>query len=247
MKTTKSGSFPPNLTPEIHSYSHFWIRNHQEEIKEKPPNLQYRAMEKSELAEIKALHKEWFPINYSDSLFDMIGGSLHSIVAIFDTRDYGGSESEIIVAGIVLFRLSLNASNNLLRCTYLWQDTYSAYIVTIGVVEELRGLGIASELISRCQSSCEEFTERPLYLYLHVAAYNYEAIPFYEKRGFLRADHISEHYYIDGKFYDAYLYVLYINHAKTPVLTVDNLVKLFKSVLNFSARVKSLFINKKYN
>ncbi|CAG9325173.1 unnamed protein product [Blepharisma stoltei] len=245
MKTTKSGSYPPSIIPELQSYSHFWIRNHLEEIKNKPPSIIYRPINKSELKEIKALHKEWFPINYSDALFDMIGSSLYSIAAVFDTKEYG--ESEIIFAGLILFRVSHNESNGFLRCTYFMQNTYSCYIITIGVIEELRCLGIGSELILRMQRQAESLIEMPLYIYLHVVVYNNEAIAFYERKGFIRAEHISDHYYIDGKFYDAYLYIFYINNAKTPIVTWENVGKMFKSIMHFPARVKSLFVNQKIN
>ena len=82
----------------------------------------------------------------------------------------------------------------------------SVYIRTLGVLEELRGRGVAKELVRRCITATS--AHRPLSLSLHVATYNHEAIPFYEHLGFRQWETVRDYYFIDGREYDAYLYVL---------------------------------------
>lgn len=35
--------------------------------------------------------------------------------------------------------------------SYLWNDTFAAYILTIGVINEMRGLGLATFLLNQLE------------------------------------------------------------------------------------------------
>lgn len=65
--------------------------------------------------------------------------------------------------------------------------------MTLGVVQELRGLGIGKALINMLDGIVE----------LHVVDYNHKAIGFYLKNGFEFQKKIPDYYEIFNKRYDA--------------------------------------------
>ena len=215
---TKSGSVPPSIIPKIHSFSHMWLRDHLEILQEPHLNIKYRPLELHEIEDAKALNEEFFPIQYTDSLYNSINISIFSIGA-FLYHDYYEEGIIPLLVGIILFRIVPNPSNAYLRCTYFMQTTFSAYVITIGVLEVLRGRGIAKTLIKKCINTCRIQEPTPLYLSLHVAEYNEEAIPFYEKLNFELVETIESHYYIEGDFYGALHYIYYFEETKKPILT----------------------------
>lgn len=229
---TKSGSFPPNLTPKVHSYSHMWIRDNPYILEDPYLNIQYRPLELDEIAEARAIQEELFPIHYSEALYNSINISIFSIGAFLYHKYYEEGEIPLLV-GVILFRIVPNPTNEYLRCTYFMQTTYSAYVITIGVLEVLRGRGIAKTLMEKCIEKCSISRPAPLYISLHVAEYNEEAIPFYEKLHFELVETIDSHYYIEGEYYGALYFIYYLPNAKKPLITWPNIAsvtgKIFKA------------------
>lgn len=104
-------------------------------------------------------------------------------MAVLDPSYYNIDYPKDIIIGIAAIRISVNRDNDYLRFTYYFSTTYSGYIATLGVVEPLRGMGVAKALYMECLRKCLEHPMRPSILYLHVATYNKHAIAFYEKLG----------------------------------------------------------------
>ena len=67
-----------------------------------------------------------------------------------------------------------------------------AYIQTIEVLSEYRGLGVGGELIGRAENSARDAAARAIWL--HVDAENGAAIRLYEAHGYTRKGR-EEHYY----------------------------------------------------
>lgn len=236
--TTQSGSFPPNLIPKVHSFSHKWIRSHRSVFETKPfPNIDYHEVTRSDLDEVISLHKEWFPVKYPDSLFGSIGISTNSIGAYLNITEF---RKPPLLIGIILFTISENLDNSQLSLTYFMQKTNSAYIISVGVIEELRGRGIASTLIQKCKEFCEKSALRPLFISLHVTVYNTQAIPLYEKIGFKRKARLQDHYIVNRVKYDSYLYMIYINNASEPILSLQNLIRVIRCLKKTSKKIKKL-------
>jgi ribosomal protein S18 acetylase RimI-like enzyme len=80
-----------------------------------------------------------------------------------------------------------------------------AYIMTIGVVDECRRLGLGTKLIDETVRILHRDFPQCSLLYLHVVTYNESAIRFYlnERNGFIRFNEIKDHYVIFEKNYDA--------------------------------------------
>lgn len=229
---TKSGSYPPNMVSQVHSFSHLWLRKHPEVLDSKFLDIRYKEIDTQDIPEVKNLQLELFPIQYSDSLYESVNKTIYSIGAYLYHEWYEEGLEPLLV-GLILFRIIRNESNEFLRYSYFLQETHSAYVITIGVLEELRGRGIAKSLINKSLEICRNAEPRPLYISLHVAEYNNEAIPFYEKLGFELKQKIDSHYMIEGEFYGAFLYIYYFQEAKKPILTWKNLTSTTKNFFKF--------------
>ena len=237
MKTC-SGAYPPGMLADVVSTSHIWVKRHLAELQANL-HLSFRPLEAGELEDCAHLHEEWFPINYTPHFFKEIGNSMLSIAAVITPSDYGDRETAEILAGLVVFRITPHLTLQYLRFSYFLSDVHSAYIATLGVVEELRGLGIGRELIIRCRDYCLSVPSQPQFLYLHVAGYNTEAMVFYERMGYTRTEHLRDHYYINGRNYDAFVYILYINGGKPPLLTLANAKQVIVSLWRLPSRLKT--------
>ena len=81
------------------------------------------------------------------------------------------------------------------------------YIMTLGVLDECRKLGIGSLLLERTYKEIAyNFNECEI-IYLHVVDYNQAAIKFYQKKNdfkYLKVE--KNHYEIFDKEYDAEIY-----------------------------------------
>ena len=239
---TRSGSFPPSVAPHVHSHSHVWVRTHLGQLQQ-DLRLTYRAVGAEDLAEVAALHKEWFPVTYLDSYFQTINGTSECIAAVVNPADYGDYDTgHDVIVGLIIYRFQSTRFNSYLRFTYLLSTTHSVYIATLGVLEELRGHGIAKELVRQCICQAETSICRPLYIHLHVAVYNEEAIPFYERLGFRRADTLRNYYHILGQPYDAYVYIYYINEAKPPLVVGETVIAAVRQFFRVPELIKSLFL-----
>ena len=94
--------------------------------------------------------------------------------------------------------------------------------MTIGVVNELRGKGIATEMINYIEQDCS-FDKTIQYIYLHVVEYNYSARKFYEKNDFINVISKPKYYNIENVKYDAILYLKYINDGQRPRTCLETL------------------------
>mgnify|MGYP001950191326 CR=1 FL=1 len=85
------------------------------------------------------------------------------------------------------------------------RQRHACYIMTIGVLDECRKLGLGTLLLNyTCQMVAEsEWTDTCEIIYLHVVTYNEIALKFYRKNGFSRLQVLKQHYEILGKPYDA--------------------------------------------
>lgn len=235
---THSGAYPPDMSAAVVSTSHIWVKQHLAALQANL-HLSFRPLDAGELADCADLHAEWFPINYTPHFFKEIGASMLSIAAVISPKDYGDKKTEEILAGLIVFRITPHLTLQYLRFTYLLSDVHSAYIATLGVVEELRSLGIGKELINRCRDYCLSAPSSPQFIYLHVAAYNAEAVAFYERVGYSRIQHLREHYNINGRNYDAYVYILYVNGGKSPLLTIANAKQAVVSLWRLPGKLKT--------
>jgi ribosomal protein S18 acetylase RimI-like enzyme len=86
----------------------------------------------------------------------------------------------------------------------------SVYIMTLGVVDELRSTGLARRLLQELYNFIAS-KPRIKMVTLHVVAYNKRAIAFYRKNGYRLLESITDHYHIMGKEYEGLKLGLFVN------------------------------------
>ena len=74
----------------------------------------------------------------------------------------------------------------------------AVYVMTLGVIDEMRSKGLAKRLLNKIV----EFTiaEQSIRMIgLHVVDYNKRALNFYKKNGFELLESLNDHYHIMGR------------------------------------------------
>ncbi|PKU70212.1 histone acetyltransferase MCC1 [Dendrobium catenatum] len=181
------------------------------------PTIIYRPIRPSDLQVLELIHASLFPVRYDiDFFLNVVNGLGIVSWGAVDVSRSDGHIDELI--GFVTTRINAvkeSEIQNLLRYDTTRNDQTLVYILTLGVVEQYRNLGIASSLVrevikyASSISSCRA-------VYLHVIAYNLPAIHFYQKMLFKLVRRLSKFYYINGYHYDAFLFVYYVNGGQSP-------------------------------
>ena len=226
-----SEAFPPNKKGrrekrDISSSSHMLLKD----TKLDPNNIIYKPLTKQDIEETKNLHKEWFPIKYSDEYFNTIfnskEGKYFSIGAFYNIINEETKEKKEIIIGLALcewivgsdyfFKVfgkesALEISKNINYIeevySYLKYDDYHCiYIMTIGVLDEFRKMKIGSNIVERIiniglsDNLC-------IGIFLDVIYYNYSAIKFYKRNEFKKVKTNKNYYNLNGTKYDAHVFL----------------------------------------
>lgn len=183
------------------------------------PDLQLRFLNPGDLPEVKRLCREWFPIEYPDTWYADITSTqkFYSIAAIFHGQIVG-----LVVAEIKEVRSLAKEDSEILPPSF-GKHCQIGYILSLGVVKEMRKQGIASFLL---ENLITHLTTGDNYInvkgvYLHVLTTNNAAITFYEHRGFRPHLFLPYYYAINGRRRDGFTYVLYLNGGHPPWSMLD--------------------------
>lgn len=209
-----------------------------------------RRLEDSDLPDVKDLEAEWFPFKYSDQFYTQIHDK-QNILAFgsfwkpaSNQGDIAKYSTEEILLGVIMVRYEanrtalnyVNKSTGVIQnlsccasfCNYLWNMcSVNAYIMTIGVIDEARRLGVASMLINHVVATIKSTRKDCIALALHVIEKNMTAIKCYEKNQFVHVFDVPNYYDILGKHYNGKYYIRHIGPAikinfqpeKAPLLT----------------------------
>jgi GNAT superfamily N-acetyltransferase len=119
----------------------------------------YRSVLSDDFAEIKRLHEEFFPVQYSDQFYvdacngkGMRGGSLYSTVAVHQRRIVGFALAQLLP-------YPEQTEDKDLFPDYQFTPTYACYILTLGIVDEFRRLGLGTALIRNCEDHAKTFED----------------------------------------------------------------------------------------
>ncbi|KAK4384738.1 Histone acetyltransferase MCC1 [Sesamum angolense] len=191
------------------------------------PNIAYRPIRPTDLVVLEKLHSELFPIRYESEFFHNVvnGREIVSWGAVDRSRPNAQSDELIgfITARIVSAKES--EIEDLLSFDSSKTDQTLVYILTLGVVESHRNLGIASALIHEVIKYASNLSTCRA-VYLHVISYNNSAILLYKKMSFQCVRRLYNFYFINGQHYDSYLFVYYVNGSRSPCSPLE-LVALF--------------------
>lgn len=177
----------------------------------------YRPIEPSDREILEQIHCDLFPIRYESEFFQNVvnGQDIVSWAAVDRNRPNGQSDELVgfVTARIVLAKES--EIGDMLRYDPSKPDQTLVYILTLGVVDGYRNLGIASSLIQKVVKYASSIPSCRA-VYLHVISYNDPAIRLYKKMSFQRVRRLQGFYLIGGQHYDSYLFVYYVNGGRSP-------------------------------
>lgn len=212
-----SHSFPPN-----YKNNNKYLAKVHSLVKKLPPDFDpsqvyYRPVQDlDELQEVKLLHKEWFPPNYPEEFYQqlLINKYYRSILALYDIENK--NQKITLVLGCITYEykeVDYDIVNFSISDWFM--EKRAIYILTFGVINEVRNKGIGSDLLRQLIKVGEE---DPLVkcVYLDVVAYNDIGVKCYQKNGFSYVCTQKNHYEIFGEEYDALVFSYYINGARKP-------------------------------
>ena len=226
-----SDAFPPNkrgYREKIYasSSSHTLLKG----IKINPEEIIYKPLSLENLEETKKLHKEWFPIDYSDNYFEKIFNKKNfwyfTVGAFYNYIDEEKKEKKEILLGLafcewmyvskyfinhtnkdIIKKICRNIDYNEEVQSYIKCEDYRCvYIMTIGVLDEYRKMNIGTNIINEIINIA--LTDNLCVgIYLDVIYYNQSAIKFYKKNNFEKVSTIRNYYNLNGNKYDSYVFL----------------------------------------
>ncbi len=244
-----SEAFPPNSMGRrkiLLSLSN--THNILKDITINPEEIIYKPISSLYIAEVKKLHKEWFPVEYDDDYFQKIFENKHGIY--FSIGAFYNYNKREIILGLALCEYrpiceyfikhtSSEAIDEICKniniqeevISYLRCEDYNcAYIMTIGVLDECRKLGIGTNLVKYILN--EALNDRLCVgCYLDVIYYNNSAIKFYEKNGFKKISTIKNYYDLKGDHYDCEVYLKVFTRKEKDDFRKKNF-SCFQKILN---------------
>ncbi|CAK7333673.1 unnamed protein product [Dovyalis caffra] len=209
------------------------------------PTICYRHMQPSDLEALERIHADIFPIRYESEFFQSVVNErdIVSWAAVDRSRPNGQSDELIgfVTARIVLAKET--EIGDLLRYDPSKPDQTLVYILTLGVVETYRNLGIARSLICQVIKYASRIpTCRAVYL--HVISYNIPAIHLYKKMSFKCIRRLQGFYLINGQHYDSFLFVYYVNGGRSPCSPLELLIAVVSymtsGVKSVAARLRKI-------
>ena len=199
---SSSSAFPPGLLmPELQASVHerdlYDITSDQ---------IHYRtSVLDSDMNEIRQLHAEWLPVDYNDEFYMAMTEKDSDVLSVLACY-----QSSIVGMATIAVRKKearYNFSCDLLP--HLGLDTGSesiAYILTLGVVDELRRTGVASALLEEALKRISISDPHCRVVFLHVIDYNEPAMRLYRKHGFTEFKEEPNFYKIVDSWYSGILF-----------------------------------------
>lgn len=203
------------------------------------PDISYRHIRPSDLEVLEKIHNDLFPVSYESEFFHNIanGNGIVSWGAVDRSRPNNQSDELI---GFVTTRILLAKDSeieDLFRSDSSDSDQTLVYILTLGVVESYRNLGVATSLIRKVIKYASRIPTCQA-LYLHVLYYNNSAIHLYQKMSFQCVRRLSDFYFINGQHYDSFLFVYFMKggrYACSPLELVTLMMTYLRSGLKLVA------------
>lgn len=181
------------------------------------PTIIYRPVRPSDLETLEQIHAALFPVRYEREFFLNVVNGLGIVSwAAVAVNQPDGQSDELI--GFVTTRTVATKDSeieDLIGYDVSRKDPTLVYILTLGVVERYRNLGIATSLVQEVIKYASSIPNCRA-VYLHVIAYNHPAMHFYKKMFFKIARRLPKFYYINGQHYDSFLFVYYVNGGRSP-------------------------------
>ena len=230
-------------------------------VKIDPNKIYYKPLGPQHYEEVVNLHKEWFPVEYPQFIFDnslLYNQGRYIAQGCFYFLE---EEKKEIILGLIItewryvdkFLINETDKDILKEINksidyeeevqfYLSKEKFYSicYIVSLGVIDECRKMNIGTNLINDVINYVIYF---PFCagVYLDVISDNFIGKKFYEKRGFSCYGKMKDYYTIGDKKYDGEVYVKIFNRKEK-----DAMKKRQNSMLTFKQKCYKYLIWKPY-
>jgi len=247
-----SDAFPPNILGGKKKQPSFSeVHKKLREIEVDESKINYRELNYGDMEEIKCLHKEWFPLDYSDEYFEHILNPekrRKNYITLAATYPYNNEE---LILGAVITEINnkneftTQVSESIIQnleipfledINFFRQDFECAYIMIIGIVDEMRRLKLGTKILNRIIDTYLEKTSC-ICIYLHVISHNQSAINFYVKNNFILAGNFKNYYKIQNEYYDSNVYVKCFSKTER-----DKNKNMVMKIIDTVSQALSLFI-----
>jgi hypothetical protein len=210
-----------------------------------PDLITYHPIDISYIEEVILLHKEWFPVDYDDNFFEEIFDNnccnYFTIGAFYNIKNEKNNENKEIILGLALceweyisdyfiehtnpkaieeISKNINITEEVQACLKC-QMYHCVYIMTIGVLDGCRQMSIGSNMLNNIFNIALR-DDICVGIYLDVIYYNKSAIKFYEKNNFKKVKEIKDYYDLNGKNYDANVYLRIITRKEKDEFRAKN-------------------------
>ena len=220
----------PNPLPLLSAAVH--VRLSDEDIDEfnAASSVELRStLDEAELSEIRTLHTEWFPVAYNEEFYSALTRNDDQVLKVVACM-----RSCIVGLATVAVRRKerqYNPNEDLLPFLGLCnQTTNIAYILTLGVVDELRRKGLGRSILEKTLSEVEQGDPQCKVIMLHVITYNKNAMRLYTKLGFEQFKIEPNFYFYADQWYDGILFYKRINQARERTRVSDWLQSKWRRV-----------------
>jgi histone acetyltransferase MCC1 len=204
-------------------------------------NLFFRTVaDPRELDDIRALHAEWFPVQYNDEFYDSLVSQTGDVVVVVASLTPTSHIVGMVSIAIRRKESRFNPSGDLTGHLGLSPDEENtAYVLTLGVIDELRKMGIANKLLEKGLTQVTACDPGCRVVYLHVIEYNKPAFSLYRKLGFHEYDTYSNFYIIDSVGYGGTLFYKPIGIRPSAVSAISLMGKwLYRKIRAFVGELR---------
>jgi len=150
----------------------------------------YRRLLEEDMDQLRALHAALFPLSYTDQFYSELSRNYCTSLVVVSAR------TPSLLLGFATARCEVHHS-------LCGGSSLTAYLMTIGVRQDMQRHGLGGELLERIMVLL--FEQGAQSLSLHVLASNRTAVGFYRSHGFTVLERLRGHYLIEELLYDALL------------------------------------------
>lgn len=171
----------------------------------------------AEIDQIRQLHAEWLPVDYNDEFFLALTNpesDVLSVIACLSDKPH----SIIGMATVAVRRRERRYNFQCDLLPHLGLDSEKdsvAYILTFGIVDELRRAGFASALLKETMKRISESDPDCRVVFLHVIDYNEPAMRLYQKNGFVEFKEEPNFYLLGDTWYSGIMFYQAVRPANS--------------------------------
>ena len=181
-------------------------------------DILFRVLQPGDLAQVRALHEDWFPVRYEDAFYERVVNCGEQHAPYYTMAAVLGTSGEIV--GLITASIATEKESEegeiLSSMTLSLSERRLAYILTLGVIPLYRRNGLARQLLEQLHLYIEAHERSCQALYLHCLSTNRPALRFYADADFEQLELKRGFYVFNDAKHDAMTLARYVNGGWRP-------------------------------